>query len=149
MIDENLIRELITAADEARSRSYAPYSDYAVGAALLTGDGRIITGCNMENAAFGPGICAERCAVYKAVSEGCREFTAIAVAGSPVGEPISQFASPCGVCRQVMREFCDDDFKVILLTEQTGGENKYEVYDLTEVLPLSFGPTDMHIKPRR
>ncbi len=140
MIDENLIRELITAADEARSRSYAPYSDYAVGAALLTGDGRIITGCNMENAAFGPGICAERCAVYKAVSEGCREFTAIAVAGSPVGEPISQFASPCGVCRQVMREFTDPaDFSVIV----AGPDGRYKVNTLEELLPDSFGPDNL------
>ncbi|MCR4597287.1 MAG: cytidine deaminase [Lachnospiraceae bacterium] len=140
MIDENLIRELITAADEARSRSYAPYSNYAVGAALLTGDGRIITGCNMENAAFGPGICAERCAVYKAVSEGCRDFTAIAVAGSPVGEPISQFASPCGVCRQVMREFTDPaDFIVIV----AGPDDRYKVNTLEELLPDSFGPDNL------
>ena len=140
MIDENLIRELITAADEARSRSYAPYSNYAVGAALLTGDGRIITGCNMENAAFGPGICAERCAVYKAVSEGCRDFTAIAVAGSPVGEPISQFASPCGVCRQVMREFTDPaSFTVIV----AGSGGRYKVNTLEELLPDSFGPDNL------
>ena len=140
MIDDNLIRELITAADEARSRSYAPYSNYAVGAALLTGDGRIITGCNMENAAFGPGICAERCAVYKAVSEGCRDFTAIAVAGSPVGEPISQFASPCGVCRQVMREFTDPaDFIVIV----AGPDGRYKVNTLEELLPDSFGPDNL------
>lgn len=140
MKDENLIRELIAKADEARSRSYAPYSNYAVGAALLTRDGRIITGCNMENAAFGPGICAERCAVYKAVSEGCREFEAIAVAGSPVGEPISQYASPCGVCRQVMREFADPgSFTVIV----AGPDGRYRINTLEELLPDSFGPDNL------
>jgi len=141
MIDEAVIRELIAKADEARSRSYAPYSNYAVGAALLCRDGRIVTGCNMENAAFGPGICAERCAIYKAVSEGCREFTAIAVAGSPVGEPLSQYASPCGVCRQVMREFADpDSFTVII----AGPGGEYRTNTLGELLPDSFGPSNLH-----
>ncbi len=140
MIDESRIRELISLADEARDRSYAPYSGYTVGAALLCDDGTVITGCNMENAAFGPGICAERCAVYKAVSEGRREFSAIAVAGSPAGEPLSQYASPCGVCRQVMREFADPgSFEVIV----AGAAGEYRTFTLEELLPESFGPDNL------
>ncbi len=140
MIDESRIRELILAADDARSRSYAPYSGYTVGAALLCDDGSIITGCNMENAAFGPGICAERCAIYKAVSEGHRDFCAIAVAGSPAHEPLSQYASPCGVCRQVMREFADP-LKFTVIT--AGPQGAYKVYTLDELLPDSFGPDNV------
>ena len=140
MLSESQIKQLISQADEARSRSYAPYSGYAVGAALLCADGTVITGCNMENAAFGPGICAERCAIYKAVSEGYREFKAIAVAGSPVGEPVSQYASPCGVCRQVMREFADPkSFDVVT----AGPDGAYRIHTLEELLPESFGPDNL------
>ena len=140
MIEESMIRKLISLADEARNRSYAPYSNYAVGAALLCEDGRIVTGCNMENAAFGPGICAERCAIYKAVSEGYRSFKAIAVAGSPVGEALSQYASPCGVCRQVMREFADPkNFDIII----AGPDGEYRINTLDELLPDSFGPDNL------
>ncbi|MCR5595979.1 MAG: cytidine deaminase [Lachnospiraceae bacterium] len=135
-----MIGSLIESADKARENSYAPYSGYAVGAALLCDDDSVITGCNMENAAFGPGICAERCAVYKAVSEGKRHFKAIAVAGSPVGEPISQYASPCGVCRQVLREFTDPvNFYVII----AGPEGTYKLKTLEELLPESFGPENL------
>ncbi|MBO4900075.1 MAG: cytidine deaminase [Lachnospiraceae bacterium] len=135
-----MIRKLISLADEARSRSYAPYSNYAVGAALLCEDGSIVTGCNMENAAFGPGICAERCAIYKAVSDGRRSFKSIAVAGSPVGEPLSQYASPCGVCRQVMREFADPaSFDIIV----AGPDGEYRINTLDELLPDSFGPDNL------
>ncbi|SCY40661.1 cytidine deaminase [Lachnospiraceae bacterium XBB2008] len=140
MIEESMIHKLISLADEARSRSYAPYSNYAVGAALLCEDGTIVTGCNMENAAFGPGICAERCAIYKAVSDGRRSFRAIAVAGSPVGEKISQYASPCGVCRQVMREFADPkSFDIIV----AGPDSEYRINTLDELLPDSFGPDNL------
>ena len=140
MIEESMIRKLISLADEARSRSYAPYSNYAVGAALLCEDGSIVTGCNMENAAFGPGICAERCAIYKAVSDGRRSFKSIAVAGSPVGEPLSQYASPCGVCRQVMREFADPaSFDIIV----AGPDGEYRINTLDELLPDSFGPDNL------
>ncbi len=140
MIDESRIRELISLADEARDRSYAPYSGYTVGAALLCDDGTVITGCNMENAAFGPGICAERCAIYKAVSDGHRDFSAIAVAGSPAGEKISQYASPCGVCRQVMREFADPKELTVITA---GPEGAYKVYTLEDLLPDSFGPDNV------
>ena len=107
--------ELIKEAFEARKQSYCPYSEYAVGAALLTKEGKVYHGCNIENAAFGPSICAERTAIFKAVSEGERNFTQIAIVGGPEGEEISQFCAPCGVCRQVMREFCDPQkMKVII-----------------------------------
>ena len=140
MIDESRISELISLADDMRNKSYAPYSGYTVGAALLCDDGSIITGCNMENAAFGPGICAERCAIYKAVSEGHKDFCAIAIAGSPAGEPVSQYATPCGVCRQVMREFADPKELTVICA---GPEGAYKVYTLEELLPDSFGPDNV------
>ena len=119
-------QSLIEKAIEARNFSYAPYSHYHVGAALLTGDGAIYTGCNIENAAFGPTICAERTAIFKAVSEGKREFTHIAIAGSPEGD-LTQYAWPCGVCRQVMAEFCKiDEFQIIVAKSTT----EYEVRTL-------------------
>lgn len=134
------IRDLITAAIEARRKSYSPYSRYQVGAALLAGDGQIITGCNIENAAYGPSNCAERTAFFKAVSEGIREFRAIAIVGSPAGDGITQYAYPCGVCRQVMREFCDpDSFQVVVARSVTD----YLVATLSELLPESFGPANL------
>ena len=105
--------ELVEAAKEAMSRAYAPYSGYCVGAALLAADGRVFQGCNMENASFSPTICAERVAFAKAVSEGVRDFAAMAVVGGKHGN-ITGLFPPCGVCRQVMREFCGDDFTVYL-----------------------------------
>ena len=134
------IRELIKAAIEARRKSYSPYSHYQVGAALLTADGQIVTGCNIENAAYGPSNCAERTAFFKAVSEGIREFTAIAIVGSPEGEELTQYAYPCGVCRQVMREFCEPErFRIIVAKS----EEDYRVMTLAALLPESFGPENM------
>lgn len=134
------IKELVRAAIEARRKSYSPYSHYQVGAALLTADGKTITGCNIENAAYGPSNCAERTAFFKAVSEGIRDFAAIAIVGSPEGEAITQFAYPCGMCRQVMREFCEpSQFQVIVAKS----EEDYRVMTLAELLPESFGPTNL------
>lgn len=129
--------ELIKTAIEARKRAYAPYSGFLVGAALLTADGRVFTGCNIENAAFTPTNCAERTAFFKAVSEGVRAFEAIAVVGGKGEEP-SEFCAPCGVCRQVMAEFCAPDFRVIL-----GNEKNQTFYTLSELLPASFSKSDL------
>ena len=106
--------ELVNLAKEARSHAYVPYSGFSVGAALLCKDGKIYQGCNIENAAFGPTVCAERTAFFKAVYDGERDFEAIAVVGGRAGEEITGLFPPCGVCRQVMREFCDLDFKLYL-----------------------------------
>lgn len=134
------IQDLVAAAIEARRRSYSPYSHYQVGAALLAKDGQIITGCNIENAAYGPSNCAERTAFFKAVSEGVREFAAIAIAGSPEGEKLTQFAYPCGVCRQVMAEFCrPEDFRIIVAKS----EEDYRIMTLAELLPEGFGPENL------
>ena len=129
--------ELIKTAIEARKRAYAPYSGFFVGAALLAADGRVFTGCNIENAAFTPTNCAERTAFFKAVSEGVRAFEAIAVVGGKGEEP-SEFCAPCGVCRQVMAEFCSPDFRVIL-----GNEKNQTVYTLSELLPASFSKSNL------
>jgi cytidine deaminase len=126
---------LAEAAVTAREKAYAPYSGFKVGAALLTVDGRIYIGCNIENAAYGPSNCAERTAFFKAVSEGEREFSAIAVAGWADGKP--GFAFPCGVCRQVMMEFCrPETFAVIV----SNGGVKYKYFTLAELFPNGFGP---------
>ena len=126
--------QLIDLAKEAMTRAYAPYSGFFVGAALLCADGTVYQGCNIENAAYGPTNCAERTAVFKAVSEGHRKFTriAIAVCGGKDGIISSAFP-PCGVCRQVMREFCEDDF-ILYLVDETG----FETHTLEELLPFSF-----------
>ena len=137
---EEEIKALIREAITARKMSYAPYSGYQVGAALLTMDGQVIRGCNIENAAYTPTNCAERTAFFKAVSEGKRDFKAIAIVGSPKGDAITQYSYPCGVCRQVMMEFCDPKtFKIILATDRT----HYDVYTLEEMLPLGFGPANL------
>ena len=142
----DVIRSLICAAIRAREKSYSPYSHYQVGAALLAGDGRIITGCNIENAAYSPGNCAERTAIFKAVSDGITFFKAIAVAGSPRGDVLTQYAYPCGVCRQVMMEFCDpDDFQVIVAKS----EDDYRVMTLRELLPEGFGPDNLAAENRK
>ena len=125
-------QELCNVAITATEKSYSPYSNCKVGAALLTADGKIITGCNIENASFSPTICAERVAFAKAVSEGITKFSAIAIAAKKDGK-LSTF-TPCGVCRQVMSEFCDDDFTVLVVT----GEDSFEEYTLSELLPASF-----------
>ena len=130
---------LLPACIEARNASYSPYSHFEVGAALLAASGVIYRGCNIENAAYTPTNCAERTAFFNAVSAGERSFTAIAVCGSPHGTP-TQYAPPCGVCRQVMMEFCDPDtFRVILVKSP----QEYRLFTLRELLPEGFGPGDL------
>ena len=131
-------RELIKLALEARKNSYSPYSDFKVGAALLTKSGKVYTGCNIENAAFGPTVCAERTALFKAVSEGEREFVRIAVAGGKNDVPDS-YAFPCGVCRQVLAEFCGADFEIISAVSPEDSVSR----TLSEMLPDSFGPDNL------
>ena len=126
--------KLISVAIAAMEKAYAPYSGFKVGAALLCADGTVYAGCNIENAAYGPTNCAERTAVFKAVSEGKREFTAIAICGGKDGS-ITDFCPPCGVCRQVLREFCQDDFTVYL----AGPHGAYKTMTLGDLLPFSFG----------
>ncbi len=127
--------KLIEEAYEAKKQSYAPYSGFHVGAALLALDGEIYRGCNIENAAYSPTNCAERTAFFKAVSEGKREFAAIAIVGDK-----REFLAPCGVCRQVMSEFCDaKQFKIILASSKT----EYEIYTLEELLPQSFSKDNL------
>lgn len=125
--------ELISLARQAMARAYAPYSGFQVGAALLAASGRVYLGCNLENASYSPTICAERTAFAKAVSEGERAFTAIAVVGGEKGLD-SGFCLPCGVCRQVMREFCADDFRILL--GRADGERRE--FTLSQLLPESF-----------
>ncbi len=126
--------KLIELAKEAMTHSYSPYSGYKVGAALLCADGTVYQGCNMENASFSPTVCAERAAFFKAVYDGHRDFTAIAVCGGKDGIIEGQFP-PCGVCRQVMREFCRDDFLVYLVNREG-----YDTLTLAQLLPYSFSP---------
>lgn len=131
---------LIRTALDMRKKSYVPYSGFAVGAGLLTKNGKIYGGCNIENAAYTPTNCAERTAFFKAVSEGEREFSAIAIAGGPVNAESLDYCAPCGVCRQVMAEFCDaDDFQIILAK----AEDDYKVYTLRELFPSGFGPGNL------
>lgn len=130
---------LITAAFAARESAYTPYSHFQVGAALLAADGTIYTGCNIENAAYTPSNCAERTAFFKAVSEGIHTFRAIAIAGGKAGSRKLDYCPPCGVCRQVMREFCGNDFQIILARTPAD----YRVLTLGELLPDSFGPDDL------
>lgn len=130
---------LIKTALKARKNAYCPYSGFAVGAALLCRDGSVWCGCNLENAAFTPGNCAERTAFFKAVSEGKREFSAIAIIGGKADAEKLEFCPPCGVCRQVMREFCRNDFRIILAVS----EKEYRIYTLEELLPQSFGPEQL------
>ena len=133
-------KKLIDLAIEARKNSYCPYSNFAVGAALLCKNGKVYTGCNIENAAFGPGNCAERTAIFKAVSEGERAFEKIAIAGSPKGKAITGPAHPCGVCRQVMQEFVNPaEFKIVVAYDN---EN-YKEYTLKELFPEGFGPDNL------
>lgn len=132
--------ELVEKALEARRFSYAPYSDFRVGAALLAKDGRIFTGCNVENASYGVTNCAERTAVFKAVSEGARDFAAIAIVGG-LGEALPEgIAAPCGVCRQALAEFCEPDDFLVLLGK---GDLTWEEHTLLELLPLSFSGRDL------
>ena len=131
---ENINQTLVEAAIEATKFAYVPYSNFKVGAAILADNGKIYTGCNIENASYSPTNCAERTAIFKAVSEGVTKFKKIAVVGGPNGN-LGNYCPPCGVCRQVISEFADEEFELILGTSK----NKYEVYNFfEEVLPLSF-----------
>ena len=130
------VEELIGKALAARKNAYTPYSHFQVGAALLTERGQIYTGCNIENAAYTPTNCAERTAFFKAVSEGERYFIAICIVGGKDGK-LADYTSPCGVCRQVMMEFCEpEQFKIILAISR----EEYRIYTLKELLPEGFGP---------
>ena len=129
--------ELLSLARQARQLSYCPYSGYSVGAALLCSDGSVYKGCNIENASFTPTVCAERTAVFKAVSEGHCNFVKIAIVGGKKDAP-DGWAPPCGVCRQVLNEFCSSDFTVVL----TDGEDSRS-YTLAELLPFGFGPQSL------
>ena len=136
--------KLTEAAIAMRRKSYVPYSHYAVGAALLAEDGTVYTGCNVENAAYPVGICAERTAYAKAVSEGCRSFRALVIAGAADTKKGSDFCAPCGMCRQFIREFCAEDFPVILVrTDDAGDIAEYKIYELRELLADSFGPDNL------
>lgn len=131
-------KELVRLACEARERSYCPYSSFSVGAALLTKDGKVYTGANIENASFTPTVCAERVALFSAIHAGERDFEAIAVVGGPAGKAAEKLFTPCGVCRQVLSEFCSPDMRVIVASE---GETL--VKTLGELLPYGFGKESM------
>ena len=130
--------ELYALANKARESSYCPYSGYSVGAALLTKTGKVYLGANIENASFSPTVCAERVAFFKAINEGERDFVAIAIAGGEVGKPAKPDFPPCGVCRQVMGEFCSPDFIVIW-----GNNEKITVKTLGEILPFGFNKSSL------
>ena len=139
MPEKKRIEELIEAAIDMTKMSYAPYSDFKVGAALLAKNGQIFQGCNIENAGYTPTNCAERTAFFKAVSEGVREFDAIAIVGGK-GGVLTDYTAPCGVCRQVMMEFCNPKtFQIIMAVDK---EN-YKMMTLEELLPMGFGPANL------
>ena len=129
--------ELLQYAVEAREMAYAPYSNFRVGAALLGKSGKLYKGCNVENASYSPTNCAERTALFKAVSEGEREFTAIAIVGG-MGETINDFCAPCGVCRQVLAEFCGPNFRVVL-----GTPDHPQAFEFKDILPYGFTKKDL------
>lgn len=138
-MEEKQIKEMIDLAIRQMDYSYAPYSHFHVGAVLLAKNGTYYTGCNIENAAYTPTNCAERTAFFKAVSEGMRDFRAICIVGGKDGVPI-EYAAPCGVCRQVMMEFCDPKtFRVITAIS----EDTYLDKTLEEMLPFGFGPSNL------
>ena len=138
-MEKQVIEKLIDTAIKQLKFSYAPYSNFKVGAALLAKKGTVYTGCNIENAAFTPTNCAERTAFVKAVSEGVHEFDAICIVGGKEGI-LTEYAAPCGVCRQVMMEFCNPDtFQVILALDK----EHYDVYTLRELMPQGFGPGNL------
>ena len=136
---ENKYLELIDAALDSLKYSYAPYSKFKVGAALLAKNGKIYQGCNIESASYTPTNCAERTAFFKAVSEGVKEFEAIAIVGGSNGDCMT-YCPPCGVCRQVMMEFCDPKTFEVIVADKN---KNYKVYTLEEILPLGFGPSNL------
>ena len=137
-MEKKQIEEMIDLAIRQLEHSYVPYSHFHVGAALLAKNGTYYTGCNIENAAYTPTNCAERTAFFKAVSEGVREFQAICIVGGKDGV-LTEYAAPCGVCRQVMMEFCEPDFEIIVAKSET----EYKVYTLKELLPEGFGRANL------
>jgi len=134
-METKLINKLIDAALAARQNAYCPYSNFAVGAALLSESGEIYIGFNIENAAYSVTVCAERAALFSAVCHGEKSFTALAVVGGQRGFPPSKIITPCGVCLQALKEFCKDDFLVIAV--QSASE--YRIYTFSELLPYGFG----------
>ena len=138
-MEQVMIEKLIDIAIEQLEFSYTPYSNFKVGAALLTRSGEIYTGCNIENASYTPTNCAERTAFFKAVSEGVRDFQAICIVGGKDGK-LTEYTAPCGVCRQVMIEFCNPKtFQIIIAVDK----ERYEIYTLEELMPLGFGPLNL------
>lgn len=138
-MEQVMVEKLIDTAIEQLKFSYTPYSNFKVGAALLTKSGKIYTGCNIENASYTPTNCAERTAFFKAVSEGVRDFQAICIVGGKDGK-LAEYTAPCGVCRQVMMEFCNPKtFQIILAVDK----ERYEIYTLEELMPLGFGPLNL------
>jgi len=132
-------KELMEIAVKAREMSYSPYLNFRVGAALLGLSGKVYTGCNVENAGYTPTNCAERTALFKAISEGEHEFTAIAIVGG-LGDTLNDLCAPCGVCRQALSEFCDNSFRFIL-----GNPKEIKVVTMGEILPYSFGKGDLKL----
>ena len=138
-MEQVMVEKLIDTAIEQLKFSYTPYSNFKDGAALLTKSGKIYTGCNIENASYTPTNCAERTAFFKAVSEGDRDFQAICIVGGKNGK-LTEYTAPCGVCRQVMMEFCNPKtFQIILAVDK----ERYEIYTLEELMPLGFGPLNL------
>ena len=138
-MEQVMVEKLIDTAIEQLKFSYTPYSNFKVGAALLTKSGKIYTGCNIENASYTPTNCAERTAFFKAVSEGVRDFQAICIVGGKDGK-LTEYTAPCGVCRQVMMEFCNPKtFQIILAVDK----ERYEIDTLEELMPLGFGPLNL------
>lgn len=133
-------KQLLMEAKKAREKAYAPYSHHKVGAALLTKSGKVYHGCNIENAGFTPTVCAERTAFFKAVYDGEREFSKIAVVGAIDDDKVDNLCAPCGVCRQVMMEFCDPESFVIVMAN---GEDKIVEILLKDLLPYGFGPNNL------
>ena len=139
VLNDDTCRQLIREAIHSLEYSYSPYSNFKVGAALLTKKLKIFTGCNIENAAYSPTNCAERTAFFKAVSEGIKEFKAIAIVGGKDGI-ITDYCPPCGVCRQVMMEFCDPKSFLVIVAKS---EEDYWIYSLEDLLPMGFGPSQL------
>lgn len=138
MLDKKIKELLVKQALEVREKAYSPYSDFCVGAALLCEDGEIFCGVNIENSSYGGTICAERSAICAAISQGKREFSAIAVVGCKMGETPDKICTPCGICRQFMSEFCGGDFAILTYDGQAVYENK-----LSELLPYAFGKDNL------